>query len=241
MSNQLAIFAGQIRSGGGAMGLTMRRMPRSRIPIWESRRRLGELKAFRADVTEYFERASRPARRSRRPGAPGQDENEVSAVRRRINRRANEVERIVHGAGVNDSVSYSAQGFSPGHIPIIANIFSLHQYHVSHATAIDFIDRAIGNYEYDLSSAWVRTVNPFYWLGLLLELAVRLPFRAAARAGFDAQRFENSLAGRLLKLLLYIVTGLAAVLGSLQLLGWLQPVLDLLNFPMGPGGTSKSP
>ena len=83
-------------------------------------------------------------------------------------------------------------GEPSGEIDLLENLFRLHQHRVSPQILLDYVDRAIGVYKDDRSRAWMRTINPFYWLNLLLECTARLPFFVLGSMGLDRARMEAS-------------------------------------------------
>ncbi len=89
---------------------------------------------------------------------------------------------------------------------------------------LDYIDRSIGIYERNHSAAVIRTINPFFYIGWLVEFIVELPFLAIAKLGLDRKKAESSMLGRIIKGILYLITVIAALLTILQLLDILEPV-----------------
>ena len=94
---------------------------------------------------------------------------------------------------------------------------------------VDELDRVIGVYETDRRNSIFRTFNPLWWIGNLAGWLVRLPFRAIGAAGFDADKAEASVPGRIAKVVLYTVTIAAALLTILDLLGWLNTVKRMVE------------
>jgi len=100
----------------------------------------------------------------------------------------------------------------------------LHHFQITPNNILDFIDRAIGIYDNNARPAFLRAINPFVYLGIVFDLVARVPFLLIGRAGFNRQKAEDSLAGRLIKGAIYIITALASLLTVLQLLDFLEPV-----------------
>ena len=94
---------------------------------------------------------------------------------------------------------------------------------------MDVIDQGIGIYETDRRAALLRTINPFFYLGIVLDWIVRVPFLLLGKAGFDQQKVEMSFVGRVIKGTIYIVTALASLLTVLQLLNYLEPVKPMVK------------
>lgn len=153
-------------------------------------------------------------------------------AREKINRIMNEIQRIIFYAGVQTVVQYIPPAVTGGYIQnidLIENIFNLFTYKIPQNRLIDSVDRAIGVYENNKLPAFLRAINPFFYIGLLLDLIVRFPFVLIERAGFDGQKAESSLIGRAIKAIFYIISLLAALLTVLQLLDYLEPVKEVVK------------
>jgi hypothetical protein len=142
----------------------------------------------------------------------------------------------VHGiilyAGVNPSIRYTPSPAVGGYIQnidLVQNIFNLHRFHIASNNLLDFVDRAIGIYENNSGRAFRRAINPFFYLGLAFDLVARIPFVLIGRAGFNRQKAEESLVGRLIKGAIYIITALASLLTVLQLLDYLEPAKEVVK------------
>lgn len=69
----------------------------------------------------------------------------------------------------NSVLSSARKGKS---IDIILNIFNLGRNEIPHEIALEYIDRAIHVYRSNRLSAFFRTINPFFWVSVLIELIV---------------------------------------------------------------------
>lgn len=188
----------------------------------ENNSRLDRLAEFRDLVIQYFDN-------TRAEWMVDEPIEQLAAKKARvkINRTIDGIHDIMLYAGINPSLRYTpppAIGGYSQNIDIVNNIFNLHRFRISPDNLLDFIDRAIGIYENNANSAVLRAVNPFFYLGLVLDLVARIPFVLLGRVGFNRQKAEESLAGRLSKGIIYIITALAALLTVLQLLDCLEPV-----------------
>jgi len=146
-------------------------------------------------------------------------------ARGETNRLLDECRSIIVLAGVSPIITYvppPAIGGYVQRIDILTNLFNLHNFEISLDTVFDHIDRAIGVYERDEFRACIRTFNPFFWLGLLLDFIVEIPFSLLGKAGFNKSTIEESLLGRIAKTIMYLVTLLASLLTILQLTGYLE-------------------
>lgn len=66
-----------------------------------------------------------------------------------------------------------------------------------------------------------QVFNPFFWTEWLLHKFLRIPFAILAAAGFDSEKAEHSLTGKLIKAIMGFVVFLAALLQALYYLGFL--------------------
>ena len=72
-------------------------------------------------------------------------------------------------------------------------------------------------------------VNPLVWLWSTIEVVLGLPFRLLGAMGFNAGKAEDSPLGKLLKLVLLVLS----ILVALHQLGWLVPVRDAVLALLG--------
>jgi hypothetical protein len=193
-----------------------------RITAIENSRRLQVLTEFRGLVIKYFN-SIKPGHGM---GAP--IENEAAQMARsEINRLMDDAHKIVLAAGVNPTLTWTPPPMVGGYVhnvDLVINIFNLGRFEISPNLLLDMIDRAFGIYDRNRSAAMVRTFNPLFYFGRALGLLADLPFVAAGRAGMNRQRMEESLLGKLLKLIIYLAGGVASILTILHLMGWLEPL-----------------
>ena len=191
------------------------------LPL-ENNKRLEKLAEFRDHVIEYFNNSRAEWMVDERIEQP-----KATEARVKINRMMDGVHDIIFYAGVNPSIRYTPPPAIGGYIQnidLVQNIFNLHRFQIAPNNILDFIDRAIGIYESNARPAFLRAINPFFYLGIVFDLVARVPFVLIGRAGFNRKKAEDSLAGRLIKGALYIITALASLLTVLQLLDFLEPV-----------------
>jgi hypothetical protein len=190
------------------------------IPIWENKRRLRKLFEFRKLFTVYFNNSQ-----ITRLGREMIEEKEAQEARVEINRMIDDVHAIIVNSGVNPVLRWTAPATIGGFvrdIDLIMSIFQIHRHQITPNNALDFIDRAIGVYESDRRRALARTVNPFFYLRIMLDWLADLPFRFIGRLGFSKEKAESSIIGRALKGIIQLITLLASVLTILQLSGGLD-------------------
>ena len=109
------------------------------------------------------------------------------------------------------------------------NLFGLDRYQVAPNVVVDILQRSIGVYQTDRTRSLRRTVNIFWWLKMLLVWISRAPFSVLRAAGFDAERAEASILGRLVKGLLIVIPAVASLLAIADLLG----ALDWIKHHLG--------
>ena len=192
----------------------------TRILPWENNRRLERLGEFRALVILYFNSSRAEWMVDERIEKP-----EAEEARVKINRMMDETHDIILYSGVNPSIRYTPPAAVGGYIQnidLVQNVFNLHRFQITANNLLDFIDRSIGIYESNMRPALFRAINPFFYLGLAFDLVARAPFVLIGRAGFNRKKVEESLAGRMVKGSIYIITALASLLTVLQLLDYLQ-------------------
>lgn len=200
-----------------------------KILIWENKRRILKLEQFRSLIVEYFNNSHVYRRAEERNEEPS-----AQVARVKINRNMEEVHEIIIRSNIQPLILWSPPPTVGGytkHIYPIQNFFNLHRFDLGHNDILGFIDRSIGIYERNQSAAIIRTINPFFYMGLLIEWIAELPFLAIDKLGLDRGKAESSILGRLVKGILYLITVIAALLTILQLLEFLEPLkIFLKNF-----------
>jgi len=144
-----------------------------KISIWENRKRLKLLNEFRNLVITYFNNIESDLFNLR-------ENQQAIEARRKINLLIDKVHFIIRSAGILPLMYYSpppAVGGLAGNIDLIYNIFNLYRFKIEPQYLLDFIDRAIGIYENDKFNALLRTLNPLFWISLILDYIVSLPFK----------------------------------------------------------------
>ncbi|MHB1516272.1 MAG: hypothetical protein ACYCVY_11325 [Acidiferrobacteraceae bacterium] len=186
---------------------------------WENNRRLQKLAAFRALTTQYFDSSSANWMADKRI-----EEQEAKEARVDINRAMREIHDIIRCTGINPSIQYTPPPMVGGYIQnidLVDNIFNLHPFRIAHTSLIDVIDQAIGVYERNRRAAQLRAINPLFYIGHAFAWVARLPFVFIGGVGFNRQRAEESVVGRVVKGIVYLITALASLLTVLHLLGYL--------------------
>jgi hypothetical protein len=120
--------------------------------------------------------------------------------------------------------SFSLEYVHPGHgvqrhVNVIENLFNLDAQQIPASKAFDYLDRVIGEYERLQARLRKQSWNPFYWLRLGFLAVLESPFTILGAAGFNAKAIEQTIAGRVAKLVVGVVIFAAALLQVLSLLG----------------------
>ena len=84
------------------------------------------------------------------------------------------------------------------------------------------LDRAIGVYRRDQNKSILRTLNPFFWAGILLDLVVNVPFKFLGKSGLNTKAIEESFLGKIFKFMLYIVSLIGGIITIAQSIGFLD-------------------
>lgn len=203
----------------------------TKITYWENKNRLNDLIEFRNMVIEYFNNIKYTDF-----GFEIIENPKAREIRTKINLMINRIHKIILSSGINPSIFYSpppAIGGISGSIDLIYNMFYLHQYKIKPDNIIDIIDRSIGIYIDNTINSLIRTINPFYWLGLLIDYIASLPFRFIGTLGYDRLKAENSILGRMIKALissiLSLITYFYTFLSILDYLGYLDSFKSKIN------------
>jgi hypothetical protein len=188
----------------------------SAVLYWESKHRLQRLREFRELVIAYF-------LDSQESHFASHEGEKARLARPQINLRMNETLQSMHAVG--ESAMFTGERF--GRANAITNMFQLYQLRIPRKSIVDSLDRTIGEYERIESHLFLQLFNPLYWLGLI----VAIPFRILAFSGFDANKIERSMFGRLYKAIASFAALVAAILTILYYVGWLDRVKALFHLP----------
>ena len=188
------------------------------IIYWENKRRQTMLIRFHELLITYFNNL-RNELRSRVETEPAQ------RARAEINLMISEISAIVRAAGISTSITWSPPPAIGGRIhsvDLLIEVFDLDRFQVPQNLLFDQIIRTIGVYKSDNRRSIIRTINPLWWTKNIIIWVSRIPFSIFGAAGFDANRAEQSVIGRLVKGILIAITTMASVLVIADLLGALE-------------------
>lgn len=199
-----------------------------RITIWDNKKRIELLNNFKELVIAYFKNIKYPEY------SVGEysENDEARKIRSEINMIMDKIYSVVIFAGVSLTVFHApppAIGGIAGDIDLLHNIFNLYLFQISEQELLDHIERAIGIYTNDTINALLRTYNPFFWLGLILEYIVRLPFKIFGKVGFNQQKIESSLIAKIVKIIFYFIIIFETLTAIIERMGYLPKFLLLIN------------
>ena len=159
--------------------------PHDRLTIFRNLSRVRELREFREVVERYFMCAERDVN-----GVPA-DWQGALAARSRINQMLPRVIQIVNAAGLSGYPGHgppSDPGQPMGRAEILQQIFSSRYGDGEEQEIFDFLDQAVGVYQGGRYAAMVRTINPVFYAGSLLNYLARVPKRILVAMGLWPQR-----------------------------------------------------
>lgn len=206
-------------------------LPHKKIPIWINASRLKKLKVFRNEVVHYFNNS-----RLDMIGEERIEQERAKQSRITLNKMMREIFEIIAAAEVIPVLRWTPPAMIGGYvqnIDVIGNLFNLDRYEISPNVVIDYLDRTIGIYESNTTGSVLRTFNPFYYVGLIFDYLVELPFIFIGKIGLNREKAESSLIGKLVKASLYLVTVTASLLTILELLDYLDPVKKFIKTLIG--------
>jgi len=182
--------------------------PYNQITIWDNKKRVEALNRFKILLVAYFQENK------------SRSDNELRAT---INRKKNQIFKIVIAAGISPGKMSGTHGsvITPN-VNVIRNVFDLNKYGLNPIVAIDIIDEAAGVYLEDQKMATVRTFNPLFWFGLLVDKIATFPFILLFKLGFDSEKIEASMLGKFIKGVIQLVFFAASFLTALYYIGWLD-------------------
>ena len=199
----------------------------NKITIFENKRRLHALYEFRELAIEYFSDTT-----------PLDLENgsvegkKAKVLRVEINKRIIKISSIIRSSGLIPVLEYIPPPSIGGYrqeVDLIINFFTLDQFEIHWNQVINYIDRSIGIYEEDIFNSKIRTFNPIFWFIRLFDSIAKAPFIIIGKAGFDENKFAQSLLGRIFRLIIYFLEAFAALLAVLYYLGLLNKFLEYLK------------
>jgi len=191
-----------------------------KITIWENRRRVKLLNEYKVLVSTYFNNIEQSDL-----SLNVRENEKAKQIRTGINKNLDRIHSFIVLAGINPRINYyppPAVGGLVVNIDTVNDIFNLHHFQIGPQQLLDFIDRAIGIYENDKRNSLLRTRNPLFWLGLIIDYIVSLPFKIIGYIGFDQNKIESSNIGKIVKGIFYLIVFFSSFLAVLKYLGYLE-------------------
>ena len=192
----------------------------NKIPFWENIRRTKLLKKFREYIIHYLDNSEAHYTILDRA-----ENDRAREIRSEINHMMDEIHEILTKANINPVIIYTPSPVTGGYVSnvdLIVNFFKLQRLRIPPRNIIDYLDRAIGVYEKDFIRSLLRTINPFYWISIILDYIVSLPFILIGKFGFNQQEIEASIFGKLFKIIGHLIIVIAALLTILEKTGYLN-------------------
>jgi hypothetical protein len=209
----------------------MSRLKYDQIPIWENKQRIKDLQFFR-DVyllglwgyTKLLESAA--------TGKPFTAEE----CRSEINRRLPGVKEMVRLADISALRDWVTRKDDEAvQIDVLEQLWYLETLRLSYRAPSDVVEEAIGKYQADQFKSWVRTFNPFYWVGRLINWLIGEAFNVVALVGANPQTARNSPAGHIIfaigTFLAWVATIGGFLIAALDFLGFKTPIRNYLHLP----------
>ena len=137
------------------------------ITFRENRARLRLLREFLGQVHIYFENSSL----NMMTGVYAENEKAMEA-KAAMNLVLKKVYQVIRLANITPSAASSSSLAVKGHgsnIDLILNIFNLGRNDIPPHAAIDYIEMAIDVYRSNRMDSFVRTINPLYWIMVVVN------------------------------------------------------------------------
>jgi hypothetical protein len=201
-----------------------------KIAIWENKERIKDLSFFRDLYLEgLFDSVKLLV--SPATGKPFTAEERRSE----LNRRIPAVKQMVALADIlafRDWIT-NRKDDAPIPVDVLEQFWYLEKLRISFRAPSDVVDEAIGQYQSDQRRSLVRTFNPFYWLGRLIDWLIDEAFNVVALFGGNPQTARNSSIGRTViaigTFLAWAATIGAFIIAALDFLGLKTAVRNMLH------------
>jgi hypothetical protein len=157
-------------------------LPLSRTPIWTLARRRRFIETFRRDLESYFAAVSYEAFAFRVV-----EDEAAAALRRGLEERIPTCRRTLAAAESVPMVRH-VSGERPGaviQVNLLEAAFQLDRFDLTRDDLFGLLDAAGVVHARESRAAWIRTVNPFYWLDMTLAVLEVVPFLPLRLVGKD--------------------------------------------------------
>lgn len=187
--------------------------------MWSHWARLRFLQRFREDVDAYLGAVRYEAFPFRVV-----ESDEATRLRAAIEPRQARARAIVL-ALKGPSPRRLAPGETPGamvEIGLVRDLFDLHRHSIRPEELQDLLAEVERHYAAGRGAAWRRTLNPFYWLDMVLSVAEVLPFLPLRLVGQSPGRAARTTVGRTVRWWVRLVVLLVGVYWGLRGVGLLD-------------------
>ena len=196
--------------------------------IWENINNVKQLRKFRKLVISYFTSVEYTRH--------GYKETSSSiSLRENINLMIPKINVIMRQAHVSPSLLHRnppAIGGGSTYINVVENIFNLHHFMgLGKEDVVDFVDKAIGVYLADQTKAKIRSLNPFFYLHLIIITIIKLPFFVIEKAGFNREKVESSIPGKIFTTIGTLLAYIWTLIQISEKLGFLTTIKSFLGLP----------
>jgi len=199
-----------------------------RMFFWQNASKLYTLFEYRDLVIDYFNEAQPYDLFEMH------DTEKSIQLRSKINRTTQQITDALYSVGIVPVIHWTPPAMIGGYsqnIDLVNNLFNLRRYQIHPQTLIDILDKAIGIYSADRVNSFLRTVNPLFWVYLLINYFVRLPFKLLGLAGFNQRKIEGSLLGKIFAGVFTTLTYTFTLIQILEKLGMLDRVKEFIGIP----------
>ena len=183
-----------------------------KIPIWENKQRIKDLTFWR----DLWLQGTSPDVKVLISPATGKPFG-VEERRGELNRRIPLVREIVALADISTVRDWKTVRKDAGtvRVDILEQFWYVETLRLSYRAPSDVVDEAIGKYQADQRGGWIRTFNPVYWIGRLIEWLIGLAFNVVRLFGRNPQTARNSRVGRTISAIGKFLAWVATVGGFL--------------------------
>lgn len=197
------------------------------MTYWQNQSRLKFLYGFRKLLNKYVQNSKGSWKANSRI-----ENNVAQQARIEINRKIDTAHKYINQSRIPTQFQYTpppAVGGYIQNIDAIFNIFNLFDHHINFKIVFDTIDRSIGKYESNKYKSICRTVSPLFWLSFVIKYIISLPFSLLGFIGFNQDRIEFSIIGRVIKGILYLITLFASIITIMEVFNILQPLKEFIK------------
>jgi len=192
------------------------------MTIFQNLECLRTLNKFRKLAERYFENVDYGSY-----GLTAVEKPEAKAIRSRLNLMSERAKRAMFSAEVSpdicDASRPTAAGYEEG-LYLVDNIFNLPQLKIFPKTLLDYVEKAIGVYRDDRFKSLIRTLNPLFWLSVVLDYISSIPFAILGSLGFNRSKIENGCLGRFSKGCFRVAVVVTVLAVTLYYQGYLAPI-----------------